>query len=250
MPGRWVDSDDAVANQDLINKITHQDLIDKITNSFRTMSLTMEEDKSQPPTPDGTGLPTNFHPIGPGIYRSSYPQAVHFSALKSYRFKTVITFVADPLPAANTAFMTLTGIQHHQIPLPANKDPAVFAPASTINRILRLMLDKRNHPLLIHCNKGKHRTGCAAACFRKVTGWTDDACIAEYERYAAPKDRALDKLFIQRFEPARELKALALENGFVGGAFAPGVAAGGWSSRESERTGGTGISDGSTLTLG
>lgn len=28
--------------------------------------------------------------------------------------------------------------------------------------------DARNHPLLIHCNKGKHRTGCLVGCFRKV----------------------------------------------------------------------------------
>ena len=241
MPGRWVDSDDTVPNQDTIDNT--------ITSTFRTMSITMEEDKSQPPTPDGTGLPTNFHLIGPGIYRSSYPQPAHFFALKPYRFKTIITFVPDPLPSTNTAFMTLTGIKHHHISVLANKDPAVSTPAATVTRILRLILDKRNHPMLIHCNKGKHRTGCIAACFRKVTGWTDEACIVEYERYSAPKDRALDKQFIRRFEAVRELKALALENGFVGGAFAQGVA-GERSSRESERTVGTAVSDGSAVTVG
>ncbi|KAF7506189.1 hypothetical protein GJ744_012169 [Endocarpon pusillum] len=240
MPGRWVDSDDSVSNQETI---------ENTTSIFRTMSLTMEEDKSRPPTPDGSGLPTNFHPIGPGIYRSSYPQPAHFSALKTYRFKTIITLAPDPLPVANTAFMVLTGIKHHHIAVLANKDPVVSTPAATVARILRLMLDKRNHPMLIHCNKGKHRTGCIAACFRKVTGWTDEACIAEYERHAAPKDRALDKLFIRRFEPPRDLKALALENGLVGGAFAQAVA-GERSSRESERTVGTALSDGSAVTVG
>jgi tyrosine-protein phosphatase SIW14 len=228
MPGRWVDS-----SEDATTILTETD------SSLRSMSITMQEDKSQPPTPDGTGLPTNFHMVGPGIYRSSYPQAAHFDKLSTFNFKTIVTFVPEPIPSANTAFMTQHGIAHHHIHVLANKDPDVYTAASTITQVLKLIMDKRNHPLLIHCNKGKHRTGCMTACFRKVTGWTDDACIAEYERYSQPKDRPLDKEFIRRFD-ATELKAVALEAGFVGGAFAQPF---GESSRDSEYTAGTVMSD-------
>jgi protein tyrosine/serine phosphatase len=236
MPGHWVDSDE-----------TNQALIDTATTSIsiRTTSLTIEEDKSQPPTPDGTGLPTNFHMIGPGIYRSSYPQAAHFDKLKHYRFRTIITFVPEEIPPANLSFMTTHGITHHHVSVLANKHPHTSTPAATVIRILRLVMDKRNHPLLIHCNKGKHRTGCMTACFRKVTGWTDEACIAEYEKYAAPKDRVLDKEFIRGFD-AKEggLKAFALDNGLVGGAFAQPRPE---SSKDSEYTAGTVMSDQSRM---
>ncbi len=235
MPGRWVDSDEL--NQNLADT----------TISFRAMSITMEEDISQPPTPDGTGLPANFHMVGPGIYRSSYPQAVHFDALKLYRFRTIITFVPEAIPPANTAFMHTHSIKHHHIHVLANKDAAVSTPAETVISILKLIMDKRNHPVLIHCNKGKHRTGCITACFRKVTGWTDEACITEYEKYSQPKDRALDKEFIRAFNATVGLKAVALHNGIVGGAFAQPCPE---SSKDSECTAGTVTSDASASTAG
>ena len=184
------------------------------------MSVTTEDERSQPPTPDGTGLPVNFHQIGPGIYRSSYPQAAHFERLKLFGFKTVVTLVADRAPdKANEIFMSKHNITHRVIPCPGKtKDLEHACPYSVMHEIISLLLDRQNHPMLVHCNKGKHRTGCVVACFRKVTGWTDDAAVAEYERHAAPKDRHLDKAYISAFDPCL-LKATALENGFVGGAF-------------------------------
>lgn len=53
------------------------------------------------------------------------------------------------------------------------------------------------------------------ACFRKITGWTDEACIEEYERYSKPKDRPLDKVFIKRYD-AESMKGIALERKMVG----------------------------------
>ncbi len=167
-------------------------------------STTIQDDKSQPPTPDGSGLPVNFQTIAPGqLYRSSYPLYAHFQTLADYELKSIVTLVAEPLP-------------FDQIPILANKDPKIYTPDETVNKVLDLILDPANYPMLIHCNKGRHRTGTMVACFRKVTGWTLEDCIEEYERYSRPKDRALDKIFIERYD-ASPLKALALERGYVGG---------------------------------
>jgi tyrosine-protein phosphatase SIW14 len=46
--------------------------------------------ESEPPTPDGTGLPPNFHEVLPGLYRSSYPMAAHFDKLREFGFKTIV----------------------------------------------------------------------------------------------------------------------------------------------------------------
>ncbi|KAK4693871.1 hypothetical protein P7C71_g3606, partial [Lecanoromycetidae sp. Uapishka_2] len=61
------------------------------------------------------------------------------------------------------------------------------------------MCSPSHYPLLIHCNKGKHRTGCMVACYRKLHGWTDAAIITEYRRYAEAKFRPLDEAFIRSF---------------------------------------------------
>lgn len=185
-------------------------------------STTSELDKSQPPSPDGSGRPVNFQVIAPGLYRSSYPLCPHFETLAELELKTIVTLVPEPLPSEYEKFITSNGITHHHIPILANKHPEVYTPDETINKVVKLMLDPANYPMLIHCNKGKHRSGTICAAFRKVTGWTLEACLEEYERYSTPKDRALDKVFIERYD-ASVLKPVAFERGFIGGAYGMGM---------------------------
>ncbi|ETI23168.1 hypothetical protein G647_04965 [Cladophialophora carrionii CBS 160.54] len=177
---------------------------------------TIHVEESQPPTPDGTGRPVNFQIIAPGLYRSSYPQTPHFLELEKLSLKTIVTLVPQALSEDYKRYMTRNHITHYHIPILANKDPEIYTPDAVVYQVLELMLDSSNYPMLIHCNKGKHRTGCITASFRRVTGWTFEACIAEYERYSKPKDRALDKVFIERFNPL-PLKSIAIERGYVGG---------------------------------
>lgn len=63
-----------------------------------------------------------------------------------------------------------------------------------------MLLDVRNHPLLIHCNKGKHRTGCLVGCLRKVQRWSLTSIFDEYRRFAGNKVRILDQQFIELFQ--------------------------------------------------
>lgn len=73
--------------------------------------------------------------------------------------------------------MKEVGIQHFQIGMPGNKEPFVnseswsfiyiicvlqysntigsIVPKEGVARALNVVLDRRNHPVLIHCNKGK-----------------------------------------------------------------------------------------------
>lgn len=181
-------------------------------------SRTLTLDQSQPPTPDGTGRPTNFQTIAPGLYRSSFPQMNHFDTLADLSLKTIITFVPQALELPYSNFISTNGIIHHHIPILANKDADICTKTEVVHQVLELMLDPNNYPMLVHCNKGKHRTGCMTACFRKVCGWTDEAAIDEYVKYSTPKDRELDKVFIQAFDPT-PLKSIALERGYVGGVY-------------------------------
>ena len=73
---------------------------------------------------------------------------------------------------------------------------------STMRSILDLTLDQHNYPLLIHCNHGKHRTGCVVAAMRKTAGWDNCATVDEYRSFAEPKVRDQDIEYITALQPA------------------------------------------------
>lgn len=51
-------------------------------------------------------------------------------------------------------FMRSAGIQHFQVHINANKG-GVRVQSCDMSRALNVVLDRSNHPILIHCNKGK-----------------------------------------------------------------------------------------------
>ncbi len=104
--------------------------------------------------------------------------------------------------------MKETGITHRRILIPAHKDDNVI-PMESIVQVMQILLNKENLPLLIHCNKGKHRTGCMIACYRIIQAmttlypykdWNLSQVLEEYHQYAGDKYRLRDIAFIINFE--------------------------------------------------
>ncbi|EAW10165.1 tyrosine phosphatase family protein [Aspergillus clavatus NRRL 1] len=158
---------------------------------------------------DAETLPLNFGEVVQGIYRSSFPQPWHLPALKKLNLKMIVTFVEGEYTRDHQVFLKENGIEHRRILVQANKDPAVRTPDHIVNYILEILLNKANHPMLVHCNKGRHRTGCIIGCFRKLQGWDMAAIIEEYLNFSWPKSRSLDEIFITLFDETR-LRPLAL----------------------------------------
>jgi protein tyrosine/serine phosphatase len=51
---------------------------------------------------------------------------------------------------------------------------------AAIDRLLTILDDPANHPVLIHCHAGLHRTGCYTAVYRmEYEGWSPRQAIAE-----------------------------------------------------------------------
>ncbi|KAJ6403967.1 hypothetical protein OIU84_012209 [Salix udensis] len=73
------------------------------------------------------------------------------------------------------------------------QEPFVNIPQDTIREALQLVLDVKNHPILIHCKRGKHRTGCLVGCLRKLQQWCLTSIFDEYQRFAAAKARVSDQ---------------------------------------------------------
>ncbi|KAL7895613.1 tyrosine phosphatase family domain-containing protein [Trichoderma sp. SZMC 28014] len=146
------------------------------------------------------GRPINFGVVVPGVYRSSYPKADDYAFLKDLKLKTVVTLVKrDEIDHEFESFIGANGIQQIIFNMKGTKKEAI--PSSTMSSILDVVLDRRNYPLLVHCNHGKHRTGCVIAAVRKLSGWTLDSVVDEYKTYAQPKIRECDVEYITGFEP-------------------------------------------------
>jgi tyrosine-protein phosphatase SIW14 len=166
--------------------------------------------------------PTNFGAVLSGsVYRSQFPLPENFGFIKSLKLKTILTLVPEPYPKPYVQFLEDNSIRQVRIHVPANKE-VMRIEATTMLQALGVVLDRKNYPLLIHCNKGKHRTGCVVGCFRKVLGESMESIIHEYHTYAGHKARKLDEEFIGRFDE-RALTWLARDHGFLDGVDEPVV---------------------------
>lgn len=84
-----------------------------------------------------------------------------------------------------------------------------FLLGSCLIILFALPADVGNHPVLIHCKRGKHRTGCLVGCLRKLQRWCLTSVFDEYQRFAAAKARISDQRFMELFD-ASSLKHLPM----------------------------------------
>lgn len=144
--------------------------------------------------------PLNYGAVIPGsIYRCSYPEPANYEFIKDLKIKSILTLVPEPIADEYKCFMDEAGIQHFRVHIRANKGE-VRIDSCEMQRALRLIIDRTNHPIMVHCNKGKHRTGCTIACFRRICGLDMESIREEYHTYAGKKARFLDEVFFENFD--------------------------------------------------
>eukprot|EP01112_Ceratiomyxa_fruticulosa_P015011 TRINITY_DN4366_c0_g1_i1.p1 TRINITY_DN4366_c0_g1~~TRINITY_DN4366_c0_g1_i1.p1 ORF type:complete len:190 (+),score=27.10 TRINITY_DN4366_c0_g1_i1:749-1318(+) len=144
--------------------------------------------------------PLNFSMVNRGIYRSGYPNKKNHPFLKKLGLKSILYLCPEEYSESNQHFLSKHGIKLLHYRIVGNKEPFVEIPDEIIRDALVDLLDVRNHPLLIHCNKGKHRTGCLVGCLRKQQGWSITSIFDEYRRFAGSSGRVLDLQFIELFD--------------------------------------------------
>ncbi|KAI7306858.1 hypothetical protein KC315_g14022, partial [Hortaea werneckii] len=111
------------------------------------------------------------------------------------------SFVATEPSEHYTTWLRTAAITRMRIDIAPNKDGHVHTTWDSLCEALLLVLDSANYPLYLHCNQGRHRTGCVIACLRKIQRWPLDAVLAEYRVYASPKARDGDVELIKAFDP-------------------------------------------------
>ncbi|KAM0868257.1 hypothetical protein ACQ4PT_041436 [Festuca glaucescens] len=144
--------------------------------------------------------PLNFAMVDHGVYRSGFPDASNLPFLESLRLRSVLYLCPEPYPEANQEFLRARGIRLFQFGIDGSKEPFVNIPEDRIREALKVVLDTRNHPVLIHCKRGKHRTGCVVGCLRKLQRWCLTSVFDEYQRFAGAKARVSDLRFMELFD--------------------------------------------------
>ena len=80
-----------------------------------------------------------------------------------------------------------------------NKWPFKEIDMPRFKEVLNALIKPENRPVLVHCNKGKHRTGSVIASLRLVRGWALSAAFNEYLIFSGARSRLEDQVFIEMF---------------------------------------------------
>ncbi|KAI1115498.1 tyrosine phosphatase [Nemania sp. NC0429] len=147
---------------------------------------------------DSHSPPVNFAMVCEGLYRSGYPQAQDYPFMQSLKLKTIVTLVRKELPDGYQEFIEVNQITHKIFDMAGTKKEEI--PVELMRAIHAVVSEPKNYPLLIHCNHGKHRTGCVVGVFRKSNQWDLKRIIDEYSSFAEPKVRETDLNYLTEFD--------------------------------------------------
>lgn len=115
---------------------------------------------------------TNFGRISPALWRGSQPTAEGFRDLENAGAKTIINLRHDHDDADLLAGTTLRYIWIPTRPWNPNDDDLLA--------FFKVVQDRENWPVFVHCWKGNDRTGFCVAAYRVVVdGWSCDDAIRE-----------------------------------------------------------------------
>ena len=180
--------------------------------------------------------PLNFSLVEDGIYRSGFPMPINYPYLELLGLKTVI-YLGDvenddkkknediskkrknpgeadkkdeydigEITENYKRWISSTDVQFHHLEIRTPKEPFIdksmqLQANTSLATALQLILDRRNYPMLIHSNKGKHRIGVLIGLVRKLfQGWCLSGIFEEYNKFAMGKSD-LDLEFIELWQP-------------------------------------------------
>ena len=117
------------------------------------------------------GVP-NLHKVSDGLYRGAQPTAAGMQSLKAMGIATIVNLRSfhsdrDELGDTGLGYVEI----HMKAWHPEREDVIAF---------LRIVIDPKRAPILVHCMQGSDRTGTVCAIYRIVVqGWTKVDALRE-----------------------------------------------------------------------
>lgn len=142
--------------------------------------------------------PLNFAMVEKGVYRSGFPNHANFPFLKTLKLRSIIYLCPEPYPGVNMEFLRAEEIRIFHFGIKDYKEPIIGISEDDVRDALKILLDIRNHPVLIHCKTGKCPTSCLVGCLRKIQNWCLASVFDEYQRFSGTKAQVSDLQFIER----------------------------------------------------
>ncbi len=158
----------------------------------------------------------NFRVVEDGVlYRSGQLTPAGLErVLHDHHIKTVVTLrttrtAAAPPDTWEEGVCAAKGLNHVRIvPRVWGADEKGEIPAEqAVQTFLSVMENKGNHPVLVHCFAGIHRTGTMCAIFRmEYHGWTPERAMAEMQYCGfAPEDMHEHiAVYLREYKPHRK----------------------------------------------
>jgi protein tyrosine/serine phosphatase len=144
---------------------------------------------------------SNFAQISPALYRGAQPTPEGFKELKKLGIKTVVN-----LRSFHTDRRKLDGCGLRRAHLYCK---AWHPQTEDVARFLKLMADKENHPVFVHCLHGADRTGMMVAAYRIVEqGWSVEDAARETHNFGFHKVFPMIQRYLRRFDSEKIRKAI------------------------------------------
>ncbi len=124
----------------------------------------------------------NFHIVEPNVMRGSQPSERALKLLKKYYgVKTILSLRDDKqVNEWERQIVEKLGMTFINIPM----NPIKSQKPETIEQSINIIRDKSNHPIFVHCQSGKDRTGMIFAAYRiKYDNWSYEDALMEMYAY-------------------------------------------------------------------
>ena len=137
------------------------------------------------------------------LYRSGQPRGAGLYWLKIKGIKTVINLRkphSDGL-AEEREFCEKNGIIFYNIPIGSTYETV----SKTAEAFRKIYADPQNYPILVHCSRGRERSGVMSAIYRiEENGWSNGEALYElYNLGLEPGTMLAAEDFVRTFHPGK-----------------------------------------------
>lgn len=143
----------------------------------------------------------NLGKVDENLYRGAHPDKAGFKELKKLGIKTIVN-----LRYAHSDQKDFDGIDFKYFQIPMN--PAKIKDED-VATFLKIMSDKDNFPVFVHCHAGADRTGVMIASYRMYFfGWTPQQALEELPKHGFHKEWINIPEYIKNFDKEKMKKLI------------------------------------------